>query len=251
MEAVDPRYHDPLLGVVFDLDGTLVLSEHAFEKMRREIVRLAEAHGVPPGRLSITQTIPALLEAATSELERADRPLGVRYRFEAEAHHRIDEIELEALPRTIVRPGALELVRQLRARGYRLGVLTRSSEAFCRAALERTGLLEHFAVRRTRTDSGPAKPDPEALLRLLTALSVPPNRAVFVGDHLMDAECALRARVRFYAVLPVAPSPLGTEVDRFRAAGATAVARDLDELGRQLAGLAVPPGAAEGVSASS
>lgn len=234
MAVVDPRYHDPLLGVVFDLDGTLVLSHHAFDKMRHEVVRLAEAHGVMPGKLSITQTIPVLMELAAGELERNGAPEGSRFRFEAEVNHRIDEIELDALPTTVVRPGAPELLDALLAKGHRIGVLTRSSATFAEAALKKAGLRAKVRQMRTRSDSGPVKPDPEALLLLLRELEVPADRAVFVGDHLLDAECAHRANVRFYAVLSTSPSTLGTEIERFQAAGATAVAPDLDTLARQL-----------------
>jgi HAD superfamily hydrolase (TIGR01549 family) len=234
MEAVDPRYHDPLLGVVFDLDGTLVLSDHPFERMRREVIRIAERNGVVPGHLSVTQTIPSLMEAAVHELERAGLPATQKFRFEAEATKRIDEIELEALPHTRVRPGALETVRALGEAGYRVGVLTRSSGAFAEAALVNCGMRPFVPVLRTRSDSGPAKPDPEALLLTLRAMGVPPNRAIFVGDHLLDAECASRARVRFYALLPPNPNALGTDVDRFKAAGATAIAVTFEDLRRQL-----------------
>lgn len=234
MQPVDPTYHDPVLGVVFDLDGTLVLSPHDFDRMRREVIRIAERQGVVPGHLTIRLTIPELLGEARRELERGGAPEGTLFRFEAEAMRALDAIEMEALPATTARPGAVELVRGLAGRGYRLGVLTRSSATFAREALRRTGLLPFVIQLRSRTDSGPSKPDPEALLLLLQALGVPPNRAVSVGDHLLDAECAARARVRFYAVLADRPNPLGTDVERFRAAGAAAVAPDLVEIGRQL-----------------
>jgi phosphoglycolate phosphatase len=247
MGAVDPRYHDPVLGVVFDLDGTLVESPHDFDRMRREVIRIAERSGVVPGHLSIRQTIPSLLDEALRELERGGAREGVRFRFEAEATQALDAIELEALSRTTARAGAVDLLDGLAARGYRLGVLTRSSATFAREALRRTGLQPFVRAIRSRTDSGPAKPDPKALLLLLEALGVPPDRAVSVGDHLLDAECAARARVRFYAVLPVRSGELGTDVERFRAAGAAAVAPDLGAIGRQLglAGPSAPSSAAE------
>ena len=234
MASVDPRYHDPVLGVVFDLDGTLVLSDHPFERMRREVIRIAESAGVPPGRLSLTQTIPTLMELAGSELAQRGSSEGVRFRFEADVNRRIDAIEMESLPQTVQRPGALELVRDLIARGFRLGVLTRSSARFAEAALRRTGLREYLPTVRSRSDSGPVKPDPEALLLLLQAMEVPRDRAIYVGDHRLDADCASRARVRFYALLPEHAADLRTEGERFRAAGATAIAANLDELRRQL-----------------
>lgn len=232
----EPHFLEPLLGIVFDLDGTLVLSHHDFGRMRAEVIRIAERHGVVPGHLSVELPIHRIVETAREELRASGAPDGSVYRFEAEYQHRIDAIELEVLPRTVVRPGAEGLLRTLSERGFRLGILTRSSETFARGALARLGLEAFFPYLRSRSAPGPAKPSPEALLLLLHEMGVPLERALYIGDHLLDAECATRARVRFYAVLPdpgEGAGATGTE-DRFLAAGASAVATDLDELARHL-----------------
>jgi len=233
-EAIAPRYLEPILGVVFDLDGTLILSHHDFPRMRAVAVKTAERHGVMPGHLSVHEPIARIVDAAREELAAARVAEGEIFRMEAEIHRAIDAIELEALPRTVARPGADPLLALLAARGFRLGVLTRSSEAFCRAALGQTGLLPRFPYLRTRSAPGPAKPSPEALRLLLAEMEVPVDRALFVGDHLLDAECATRAGVRFYAVLDDPPEPGSTGTEKFRSAGAAAVARDLPELARML-----------------
>src|SRR5580658_3451021 len=232
----EPKYLEPLLGVTFDLDGTLVLSHHDFGKMRATAIRLAERSGVVPGRLTVEEAIHRILEKSRDELRNNGASDGVLYRFEAEFHHAIDAIEMEALPRTIVRPGAQPLLRGLSDRGFRLGILTRSSEEFARGALLRTGLAPFFPYLRTRSSPGPSKPSPEALLALLREMGVPTDRAVLVGDHLIDAECAVAARVRFYAVLPDPAEAAGsTQTEaRFLAGGAAAVATDLPHLARQL-----------------
>ena len=235
----EPRYLEPLLGIVFDLDGTLIVSRHDFTRMRKEVIRAAERYGVVPGHLSITEPIHRILETARAELSSDDRPQGVVYRFDAEVNHVIDAIELEALPRTIPRPGAEPLLKGLTQRGFRVGLLTRSSERFCRAALGRTGLAPYFPYLRTRSAPGPAKPSPESLLALLNEMGIPVGRALYVGDHLIDAECATRAGVRFYAVLPEPGEPNPMTSDRFLAGGAAAVASDLSDLARQL-NIAVP-----------
>ena len=230
----DPSFLEPLLGIVFDLDGTLVESHHDFGRMRKVVVTTAERHGVTPGRLSVSDPIPKIMEAARAELEASPGGDGAVYRFETEVNRAIDALELEALPRTRARPGAVPLLKSLTEKGFRLGVLTRSSEHFCRAALHQTGLLEFFPTLRTRSSPGPAKPSPEALRLLLSEMGVPVERALFVGDHLVDAECAVRARVRFYALLPEGATDPTEQVDRFRSAGAKAVAPDLPSLGSQL-----------------
>jgi len=239
-----PRYLEPLLGVVFDLDGTLVLSQHDFGKMRREVIRIAERAGVMPGHLSPSEPIHITMEKARAELLANNVSDGVALRMEAEAHRTIDAIELEALPRTVARRGAAELLRALTERGFRLAVLTRSAEPFCRGALVKTGLGEFFPYLRSRSSPGPAKPSPESLLLLLGEMGVPPDRALFVGDHQIDAECATRARVRFYGLLPEpADGPGAMTVDRFLALGASAVAKDLPDLARHL-GVATTPSVA-------
>ncbi|MGA8542199.1 MAG: HAD family hydrolase [Thermoplasmata archaeon] len=232
----EPHFLEPLLGVVFDLDGTLVLSHHDFGRMRAEVIRVAEKYGVVPGHLSVQDPIHRIVETARQELAESGAPEGNLFRFEAEYPKRIDAIEAEALPRTVARSGAAELLRTLSERGYRLGILTRSSEFFARGALKRTELESFFPYLRSRSAPGPAKPSPEALQLLLKEMEIPSERALFVGDHLIDAECATRARVRFYGVLPD-PSEGGPEPmteERFLAGGASAVAKDLPELGRHL-----------------
>ena len=232
----EPHFLEPLLGVVFDLDGTLVLSHHDFGRMRAEVIHLAEQHGVPPGQLSVKDPIHRTVETAREILRSSGAPDSTFYRFEAEYHHRIDAIELEALPRTVPRAGAVELLTALSRRGFRLGLLTRASETFARQALRRTALEPFFPYLRSRSAPGPAKPSPESLMLLLREMGVPLDRALFVGDHLIDAETATRARVRFYALLPD-PSDSGSSAmteDRFLAAGASAIAHDLAELRRHL-----------------
>ncbi len=236
-----PKFLEPLLGIVFDLDGTLVLSNHDFGRIRAEVIRVAQKYGIVPGHLSVHEPVHRIVEAAREEFRASGAPDGTVYRFEAEYQHRIDAIELEALPRTVVRPGAAALLGALTTRGFRLGVLTRASETFARKALVRTQLDGFFPYLRSRSAPGPAKPSPEALLLLLHEMGVPLDRALYVGDHLIDVECATRARVRFYALLPdpsEATASTMTE-ERFLAAGASAIAHDLPELARHLA-VAVP-----------
>jgi len=237
----EPRFLEPLLGIVFDLDGTLVVSRHDFHQMRREVILLSTRYGVNPQHLSVEMPMHRILEISREEIRTSGAADTLLLRYEAEFHKRVDEIEMQALDRTVVRAGAADLVKGLAARGFRIGLLTRSSEAFARAALVRTGLAEYFPFLRSRSSPGPAKPSPESLWALLKEMKVPPGRAVYVGDHLLDAECATSARVRFYAVLPdPGETTSGTmTVDRFLAAGAEAVAKDLFELARHLQ-VAVP-----------
>ena len=225
-------------GIVFDLDGTLILSHHDFGRMRVEIVKTAEGYGVPPGRLAVDELIGTtqVLDAARRELMAAGVPEEAILRFHLEVNRGVDAIEMEALRRTTTRRGAEELLRDLSERAFRLGLFTRSSEGFCQAALTQTGLRQFFPYTRTRTEPGPAKPSPEALHLLLEKMDVPVGRALFVGDHLEDSRCATRAGVTFYGVLPDPDQPNPTTAEQFLASGAAAVAANLEDVGRLING---------------
>ncbi|MCI4347368.1 MAG: HAD family hydrolase [Thermoplasmata archaeon] len=230
VSSAPPPFIEPALGVIFDLDGTLVDSQHDFPRLRKTVIQLAEKHGVTPGRLSITETVARLLRDATAILEHEGLPEGQVFRFEKEVNDAIDTIEMEALPRTQAATNAGTVLKALNDQGFRLGLLTRSSDHFARSALLKTGLSPYFPFLRSRSSPGPVKPSPEALRLLLDTMGVPPDRAVLVGDQPLDCECAVAARVRFYAVLLPPHDPLFVDTDRFKAHGATAVAKDLTEL---------------------
>ncbi len=57
------------------------------------------------------------------------------------------------------------------------------------------------------------KPAPDALLLALERLGVEPQRALYVGDHRVDAEAASHAGIEFVAVLS-GPSPRADFADR-------------------------------------
>jgi N-acetyl-D-muramate 6-phosphate phosphatase len=232
MRAVDPL--PPLLGVVFDLDGTLILSHHDFRRMQESIVLTAEEAGVAVGRVSVRDSMGTseTMHTARQELVATHPTASALVRFDTDVQRRIDSIEMEAVPRTTARSGALALLRTLRRRELRLGLFTRSSDPFCRATLPLLGLDEFFPHVRTRSAPGPAKPAPEALFLLLREMCVPPARTLFIGDHLEDARCATQAGVLFYGVLPDPQQPNPTTAEQFLSAGAAEVVDTLDEIQR-------------------
>jgi putative hydrolase of the HAD superfamily len=85
-------------------------------------------------------------------------------------------------------PAAVPVLSALRERGIRTGLL--SNTHWPRDLHERwlaeAGLLELLDVRLYTSDMGHMKPHPEAFRALLSAVGVPAERAVFVGDRLRD-----------------------------------------------------------------
>ena len=97
--------------------------------------------------------------------------------------------------------GVEEMLRDLRNRGFRLGVLSDKRQAFGALELEQTGvghLLDHVSFL---VDGRPYKPDPHGLRDVIDALGVSATETVYVGDSGQDIECAHRAGARSAAAL--------------------------------------------------
>jgi putative hydrolase of the HAD superfamily len=85
-----------------------------------------------------------------------------------------------------LRVGARELLAELSARDYRLGVISNTLQPghLMDRTLAGRGLIDFFAVRIYSSDVRVAKPHPGIFRAALTALCLPPARSVYVGDRL-------------------------------------------------------------------
>ncbi len=154
--------------VVFDMDGTLTQSNLDFDRIRAEC-------GAPPGR--------PVLEHM-EELPQSERG------------HVLDVLqrhERRAARECCLQPGAIELLRELRHRGFKTALLTRNSAESVRTVLERFPL--RFDCWLSREDARP-KPSPEPLLKIARALDVPPERMLMVGDYKFDVQAGRAAGSR-------------------------------------------------------
>ncbi len=85
-----------------------------------------------------------------------------------------------------LRIGARELLTELRARGYRLGVISNTLQPgpLMDRTLAGRGLLDVFPVRIYSSEVRVAKPHPAIFRAALAALDLPPERVAYVGDRL-------------------------------------------------------------------
>ncbi|MDP9506491.1 HAD family hydrolase [Pseudomonas protegens] len=169
---------------VFDMDGTLTIAVHDFAAIR-------QALSIPPEDDILTHL--AALPAEESAAKHA-------WLLE---HER--DLALSSRPA----PGAVELVRELAGRGYRLGILTRNARELAHVTLEAIGLADCFAKADVLgRDEAPPKPHPGGLLKLAEAWDVAPQRMVMVGDYRFDLDCGRAAGTRTVLVnLPDNPWP--------------------------------------------
>jgi len=189
-----------IAAVIFDLDGTLIVSSVDFLGMRRRLLQLFSTFGV--GAASLDEGMPTyeILERGLEALRGGGGTEESLRAVSAKAASIMDEVELASAEKARVAEGAEETLRRLRDRGLRIGVLTRSCREYAERALRRTGLRSLVDVVVARDDVENPKPHPDHALRILELLSVTPGQTVMVGDHPSDADCAQRAGIRFIAI---------------------------------------------------
>jgi len=182
--------------IVFDLDGTLLDTWPGLHAAIRS-VQPGDSPERDPAvlRLQMSFGIDAVLTQAIPQMRlNDDNASCARIRI-LEAYRR--QWLCTAKPYA----GTQAMLHSLLYAGYTLGVCTNRDRETTEALLAHLGWTAIFAGIICLDECASAKPDPEPLLTLLSQFACSPNRALFVGDSLVDAQCAARAQVAFAAHL--------------------------------------------------
>jgi phosphoglycolate phosphatase len=187
-------------GIVFDLDGTLVDSNIDFRKMKSRMISLLEENGAPRGVLTPEQTNVVIMEKAERLWEEQGKPRRERQRLRDMITRIMDEGEMEAVDTLTAIRGAPEAVHRLKRMGYRLAILTRSHHDYAVKALQKTGMIADFDIILGRGETPQPKPYAEAMTHAAKLMGLSLDEVLMVGDHQIDATCALNARCHFVGV---------------------------------------------------
>ncbi|MCB6994054.1 HAD-IA family hydrolase [bacterium 210820-DFI.6.37] len=93
-------------------------------------------------------------------------------------------------------PGMKELIRELKSRGYKLGLVTSRLKKTTMQGLEKYGLAEYFDTVVTADDTAKHKPDPEPVNIALKNMGSVPENSIMAGDTMFDILCAKNAGVK-------------------------------------------------------
>ena len=156
---------------IFDLDGTLTVSAHDFEHIRRQL-------GLAP------QT--PILEALHAMPEDMAAPLW----------EQLNELELYYAGQASIMQGASELLQKLHDRGSQLAILTRNTMPVVKQTLQACSLEHFFPIDHILDrDACIPKPSPDGIRRLLDFWQAAADDTVMVGDYLFDLEAGKGAGV--------------------------------------------------------
>lgn len=204
-------------GLLFDKDGTLIDSHLYWGEIVKRRAKAVQARYLPGGAIferlcsfmgydvnarrllpsgpvalvSRQKVIDALMDGMRSEGLRADR-----IELEDIFGRVMEDFNRDILSYISVLPGTEELLREAKAEGLRLALVTSDSVVSTEKILEHTSLLKYFSsvvgretVKEDKSTGGPA-------LKALAELGLSGGEVAAVGDAPVDAEMASRAGLK-------------------------------------------------------
>lgn len=93
-------------------------------------------------------------------------------------------------------PGMLELVIELKRRGYKMAIVTSRLRNTTIQGLKKYNLESYFDYIVTADDTDKHKPDPTPINIALEKLNAKPEEALMIGDSMFDILCAHNASVK-------------------------------------------------------
>jgi HAD superfamily hydrolase (TIGR01509 family) len=185
--------------IVFDNDGLLLDTEQAWTRAERT---LFERHGESFTAEHKRELIGTSRDQSAAKVERMLGLPGQGQQLMDELHDVVMEELTAGVP---PRPGALELVRAVRAAGVPVGLASNSSREFVERALSVSQLANgQFDVVVTADDVEAPKPAPDLYLAACAALGAAPQRAAALEDSPPGVESA-RAAGMFVIAVPYFP----------------------------------------------
>lgn len=177
--------------VIFDFDYTLGDSTAGIAlSVNYALERLGYGtRGIPEIRKTVGLSLKDTFTALTAETEKAER-------FAELFREKADEV---MTANTVLYPDAVTVLKALRERGFKTGIVTTKYRYRIEQILAKFGAEELIDVVVGAEDVKAEKPAPEGLLAVISRLGA--DGALYVGDSLVDAKTAENAGTDFAAVL--------------------------------------------------
>lgn len=185
---------------IFDLDGTLVDSEPAWEAAKHAV---AARHGHRITKAQITASIGRSMDELVAQVFAPATPKAARA-IEEEVFAAVDAW-MPSLRQPI--PGAADFLRDLRGRGLRIALCSSSPERLIRDALELIGVLDLVEVIVSADPLPRRKPDPMPYEVTTQKLGLPPEALIVFEDAIAGVRSAKGAGLFTAGIGPEVTAP--------------------------------------------
>jgi len=186
----------PYDAVLFDLDGTLVSERDGVERSRAAVAALIRDHGHDVSDAQYSRAAQQAIDdalaanhgswpATFSRLEAIRRAL-IANDVPTHLAQPCEQVyKRERMANLALLPDAREILDLVQARGP-LGLISNGDSAEQREKIRRCSLTGYFDPLLISDDLGVAKPEPAIFERALSALGVPAQRAVYIGNSFAN-----------------------------------------------------------------
>lgn len=165
------------------------------------MIKLLEENGHPSGQLSpIDMTTVEIMERAEQIWEKNKIPEKKRQDLRSHIENYMNEGEIESIENLKEIPGSSNTIKNLKSKGYKLAILTRSHHAYAVEALRKTSMFDSFELILGRGETPRPKPYKEALEHTVKLMGLNTLEVLFVGDHQIDCDSAFNSGCSFIGV---------------------------------------------------
>ncbi len=180
-----------VLGVIFDLDGTLIDS---YDAIYISFLHAYQAMNLPPLPYEeVKKVVGYGMRSTFRDL------LGEAHVSRALSLFR-QKYEEVFRAKTHLLPDARQVLEALFARGIRMAIATNKFGRFSREIFQHFGMEGLFAAILGDDDVSQNKPHPEILYRALEKMGLKKEDVVFIGDSLIDIQTGSNGGIRVFAV---------------------------------------------------
>jgi beta-phosphoglucomutase family hydrolase len=176
--------------VIFDMDGVIVDSEPTHIAAEKQTLL---KHG-----MKITTEELRTYTGTTADFEFND--LIRKYKLNVTAKTLFDEKEVIMFKlleeRTEPTKGVIDLIRNLKQQGFKLGVATSGHRKLAHYYLKKLGIESFFDTVVCAEDITRSKPDPEIFLKAAERLGAEPSECLVIEDAKFGVEAAKKAGMK-------------------------------------------------------
>jgi len=163
--------------IFFDLDGTLIES-------KKIITRLINETLMEFGYKTFTEE--EMLASVGMPLESLLSLRAGRDDVERMCKRYIEKYFEEGLKDTKPYDGIINLLKELKDEGAKIGIITTKSEEEAKRVIEHLGFSPYVDVVVGHSKERNPKPNPDPIIKACSILSIPPEKTIMIGDTDVD-----------------------------------------------------------------